>query len=114
MVHSCIQMFVDDTKLYTEIQDDSDVTLLQSDLDRLQEWAKAWQLNLNPDKCKVLHLGRTNKHASCHMTTRTGENVELQSTELEKDLGLWINPSLNTANLDIRSHPEILYLLRQS
>ena len=33
MVHSCIQMFADDAKLYTKIQDNDDITLLQSDLD---------------------------------------------------------------------------------
>ena len=45
MVYSGIQKFADDTELY------NDVTLLQNDLDRLQEWAKAWELNFNPEKC---------------------------------------------------------------
>ena len=26
--------------------------------------------------------------------TRTGENIKPQSTELEKDLGVWVDPSL--------------------
>ena len=52
MVHSCIQMFADDTKLCTEIQDDNNVTLLQSDLDSLQEWAKIWQVNLTRGNVK--------------------------------------------------------------
>ena len=44
-VNSGIQKFADDSELY------NDVTLLQNDLDRLQEWAKAWELNFNPEKC---------------------------------------------------------------
>ena len=36
MVHTCIQMFADDTKLFTHIKDESDVARLQDDLDRLQ------------------------------------------------------------------------------
>ena len=54
MVHTCIQMFADDTKLFTHIKDESDVARLQDDLDSLQSWADAWQLRFNPDKCKVL------------------------------------------------------------
>ena len=94
MVHSCIQMFADDTKLYTQIRDEEDVSKLQRDLDRLQEWARNWQLKFNPDKCKVLHLGRTNQQKSYYMSTNTGVSLELQPTELEKDLGVWIDPSL--------------------
>ena len=67
---------------------------LQRDLDRLQEWVRNWQLKFNSDKCKVLHLGRTNQQKSYYMSTNTGVSLELQGTELEKDLGVWIGPSL--------------------
>ena len=94
MVHTCIQMFADDTKLFTHIKDESDVARLQDDLDSLQSWADAWQLRFNPDKCKVLHLGQSNRRAKYNMSTTTGNQIELQSTDLEKDLGVWIDPSL--------------------
>ena len=68
MVYSCIQIFADDTNPYTKIQDNDNVALLQGDLERLQEWEKAWQLNFNLGKCKVLHLGETNQYACYHMT----------------------------------------------
>ena len=80
--------------MYTQIRDEEDVSKLQRDLDRLQEWARNWQLKFNPDKCKVLHLGRTNQQKSYYMSTNTGVSLELQPTELEKDLGVWIDPSL--------------------
>ena len=94
MVNSCIQMFAEDAKLYINIQDDIDVTLLQSDLYQLQEWLKAWQLNFNSEKYKILHLRWMNQHASYHMSMRLRENIELQSTKLKKDLGKWVDPSL--------------------
>ena len=94
MVHTCIQMFADDTKLFTHIKDESDVAWLQDDLDSLQSWADAWQLRFNPDKCKVLHLGQSNRRAKYNMSTTTGNQIELQSTDLKKDLGVWIDPSL--------------------
>ncbi len=94
-VHTCItMMFADDTKLFTQIKDESDVAKLQDDIDNLQAWADAWQLRFNPEKCKVLHLGRNNQRANYTMTTVAGDRLELQSTDLEKDLGVWIDPSL--------------------
>ena len=93
MVHLSIQMYAEDTKLYTEIQDDSNFTSQQSDLDRLQEWAKAWHLSFNLEKYKVLHLRQTNQHASYHMITKICKNIELQNTKLEKDLGVWVDPT---------------------
>ena len=52
----------------------------------------------------LLHLGRTDQHACYHMRTREGEgeNIELQSTELAKDLGIYVDPSLS-----FTSHCEI-------
>ena len=61
--YKCLQFY---TKLYTQIRDEEDVSKLQRDLDRLQEWARNWQLKFNPDKCKVL-LGRTNQQKSYYM-----------------------------------------------
>ena len=36
--------------------------MLQDDLHRLTEWSMKWQLPFNIDKCKTLHIGRTNGH----------------------------------------------------
>ena len=91
MVHTCIQMFADDAKLFTHIKDESDVARLQDDIDSLQSWADAWQLRF---KCKVLHLGQSNQWAKYKMSTIAGDQIELQSTDLEKDMWVWMDPSL--------------------
>ena len=52
-VSSTVKFCADDTKLYREIEsipDDTDV--LQSDLFRLTEWCKTWQLKLTPINVK--------------------------------------------------------------
>ena len=56
-VSSTVKLYADDTKLYTEresIPDDTEV--LQSDLFRLTEWCKTWQLKFNPDKCETMRI----------------------------------------------------------
>ena len=48
-ITSNIKLFADDTLLFN----------LQSDLDKLVEWAKLWQMAVNPSKCYVLRVCRT-------------------------------------------------------
>lgn len=38
-----------------------DIRSLQVDVDRLNEWAKSWQLEYHVRKCEVVHFGRENK-----------------------------------------------------
>ena len=57
---SAVYMFADDTKMFREMKDNSDHNILQSDLHRLNQWAKDWMLSFHPGKSSVLHLGKTN------------------------------------------------------
>ena len=34
---------------------------LQRDIDKLQSWAERWQMELNAEKCEVIHFGRSNR-----------------------------------------------------
>ena len=53
-VNSSIQMFADDTKIFTKIDKPEDATKLQHDIDELQKWSMKWIL-FNVTKCKTLH-----------------------------------------------------------
>jgi len=57
VVHSCVQMFADDTKLYCEVNNKRQVGSLQQDFTALENWTETWQLNFNAEKCKVINLG---------------------------------------------------------
>ena len=46
-------------------------------------------MKFNADKCEVLHLGHSNKKAGYKM-----RSVELQSTPVEKDLGMFVDDAL--------------------
>jgi len=48
--------FADDTKLFGQVKDMVDTTLMQEDLDRLIEWADKWQMQFNVSKCTVMNM----------------------------------------------------------
>ena len=59
-VKSAIKIFADDTKIYREIKDKSDIKQLQDDIDSLKKWSRDCQLLFNARKCKCMHLGKKN------------------------------------------------------
>lgn len=86
--------FADDTKAYTHVSSPEDGCRLQRTLDKLTEWSDKNMIGFNPDKCKVLHLGKTNlKH---DYVMKDGDNSSvLIKTVCEKDLGVYIDDQLN-------------------
>ena len=70
-ITSTAYMFADDTKVYRNIKTHIDREVLQSDLSRLEDWSRKWQLRCNADKCKVLHIGRDNEHYEYYMDRDT-------------------------------------------
>ena len=55
---SKIGKFVDDTKMYKNVNCTEDAEILRNDLSVLDEWSKKWQMQLNVEKCVVMHMGR--------------------------------------------------------
>merc|ERR1712035_290847 len=80
-VGSKISKFADDTKIASTVQDAQDNFKIQRDLDRLVAWADKWQMELNSQKCKVMHIGKDNRNFSYEM-----EGCWLEAVEEEKDL----------------------------
>jgi len=65
---------------------------LQQDLDRLEDWSKEWLLKFNASKCKVMQIGRKK---TVNYQLRDGmDRVNLEETQMEKDLGVWISKDL--------------------
>ena len=54
--------FADDTKVFRKysVTNDTVKQSLQADLDKLLQWSDKWQLLLNFDKCKCIHIGHGN------------------------------------------------------
>ena len=55
-VESDVCMFADDTKLYRDIANQSDIEIIQNDINNLFKWSEKCLLRFHPDKCKVLSI----------------------------------------------------------
>ena len=91
---SKILLFADDSKISKPIESDKDISDFQDDINNLVVWTDTWKLSLNPQKCKILHLGRKNPNHTYYMDD-DGSRVELQVVSMEKDLGVIIDDKLN-------------------
>ena len=84
--------------MYKSINDSEDNKCLQSAIDEMFLWTQNWLLKFNKEKCKILHLGRNNpRYKYCIGTD--DDKIVLETTDLEKDLGVHIDP-----NLDFKNH----------
>ena len=64
-INSRLLKFADDTKVYFKVNSPENIERLREDLCKLVSWSKEWQMLLfNVEKCKVMHLGYDNPHAS--------------------------------------------------
>jgi len=63
--NSRLLKFADNTKIYFKVNSPENIERLREDLCKLVSWSKEWQMLLfNVEKCKVMHLGYDNPHAS--------------------------------------------------
>ena len=80
------KLFADDTKIYRELSDmNIDTSLLQSDLDRVSDWPKTWQVSFNPDKCEVMRISHQRDHS---IPTYQFFGKSLKVVNKSKDLGI--------------------------
>ena len=109
---SGVKIFADDSKLYRSVSLPADPSTLQKDLDAAVCWADEWQLTFNAAKCKVLHIGRLNRH---HVYTLNG--AVLEETEAKKDLGVYMDPNLKfrrQAAAAVSKASQVLAVIRRS
>ena len=88
-VQNSIKLYADDAKLYGQVDSQEQSAALQRDLEAIQDWTKRWQLPLNTQKCKVLHLGSRNQARQYIL-----EGNVVQETDAEKDLGVIVDKTM--------------------
>ena len=81
-ISSSVLKFADYTKLFREVNMQSDGQQLQNDLDTIVNWANRWQMQFNVSKCKVMHYDK--KSVTYYKYNTSGQPLEKVKTE--KDL----------------------------
>lgn len=60
----------------------------------LADWLDTWQLRFNASEYKVLHIGSTYGNCVYTMETGCGNITAIEVTDLQQDLGIYVNPQL--------------------
>ena len=92
--------------------EEQDRLQLQSELDAVSDWSVKWQMPFNTDKCTVLHVG--SQHSEGIYTL---DGLQLKKTDLEKDLGIFMDSDLKfrkQAASAVAKASQILALIRRS
>jgi hypothetical protein len=89
---SRVRLFADDAIVYRNISSQADIHTLQSDLDHLHSWETNWQMEFNPDKCKVMHITRS-RNPFLHTYTLAGTSLE--SVDTSTYLGVDLSAQLD-------------------
>ena len=79
------------TQSYMAVANSGDAKILQSDLDKLQEWEKNWSMEFNPNKCEVIHITRSRN--TCRNSYYM-HGVALASVHSTKYLGITLTSDL--------------------
>ena len=92
---SLVALLADDTKTFQEIERDEEhhsenQEALQNRIHRIAQWAGEWQMEINPSKSKVMHIGRDNPRLPY-----TINGNEIESVSVEKDIGFWLTDNLS-------------------
>ena len=91
------KIFADDTKAFSAIKNDEDQKILQEGINSMYNWTEKWLLKFNKQKCKIIHIGKNNRKLDYTIGTDDNKLI-VEKTELEKGLGVKIDPQLNFKN----------------
>lgn len=91
-INSSIRLFADDCVLYREITQESDISLLQTDLQTISTWCNKWLMTLNSNKSKCMTITRRSTSPSCSYSINA---VPLQHVTSYKYLVVHITNNLS-------------------
>lgn len=90
-IKSTVRLFADDCLLYNTITNQADENTLQTDLDKLINWADTWGMRFNASKCNIMRV--TNKHKLASPNYNIAGS-KLETTNECKYLGIIIQNNL--------------------
>ena len=110
-----MKLFADDTKIYRELSQDSDTSVLQLDpLHSLEEWTRNWQVKFNPEKCEVMRISykQDKSNHQYHLS-----NAMLKCVDSYKDLRVIMSRDLpwsNHVDVSVNKANKVLGLLKRT
>ena len=99
-ISNTAKLYADDTKILAEVGMRGEQSLtdqentLQEDLNRVVDWTRVWLMQLNLEKCKVMHLGRGNPEKEYTMHREGSIPHTLIKTTAERDLGVMVSADM--------------------
>jgi hypothetical protein len=72
---------------------ENDALCLQSDIDKLENWAKLWLMNFHPGKCHNLTIGKFENIQHAHQYKVCNQNIE--HIDVEKGIRVQIDEELS-------------------
>ena len=91
-LNSKVALFADDCVLYREVQTKDDQLELQNDLNKIFMWSTKWKMSFNPEKCKLLQVGRIKRQSLPPLYFLDGQ--ELPAATEHKHLGVTLTSKL--------------------
>ena len=91
-----IRLYADDTKILGRARTEQERDQLQADINACVEWTRKWLMCFNVAKCKVMHVGwgLAMSERIYTMTDESGAARELETTQVERDLGVLVSSDL--------------------
>ena len=83
-----ISLYADDTKIWRRIKTQDDHWILQSDINRLENWATINKMKFHPDKTNILSV--SNSTITDNSFIYTIGSIPIEYTPCQKDLGIKI------------------------
>ena len=93
VVTNKLKLYADDSKLLCVLDRPGARQSFQDDLNRISVWCETWQMQLNADKCKIMHFGQNNPHQLYYIAGRDTFTI-LESSDSERDLGVQVRNDL--------------------
>ncbi|EYB91618.1 hypothetical protein Y032_0204g1899 [Ancylostoma ceylanicum] len=94
----CCCAFADDIKIYKQLSDVSDCSVIQRGIDAVAEWSRVWELPLSYHKTKVLRIGAHSPEFIYYLN-----GVAIEAVTHIRDLGFHI-----TNKLDFEAHCDLI------
>ena len=89
-----VYLFADDTKVFKPINSPNDQHTLHNDLDYLTSWSNKWLLRFHPDKCNLMHVGKTIQQGYAYNLKIDNTAHKLGEIEQQKDIGVIVDSNL--------------------